>query len=106
MPRYVVFQPIEHDGKRVEFGTIELTEKEAAPLLAIGHIGQPKARAARTSTNAPSAVQTPVPPPLASQPPTSPEGEGDQGDGDDGEEGEGEGDEGTDDDSTGGTGAD
>lgn len=82
MPRYVVIHPIEHDGKRVEFGTIDLTEKAAAPLLAIGHIAQPKARAARSQADAPPVVQTPVPPP-ASTSPTSPEGEGDEGDGDD-----------------------
>lgn len=82
MPRYVVIHPIEHDGKRVEFGTIDLTEKQAAPLLAIGHIAQPKARAARSQADAPPVVQTPVPPP-ASTSPTSPEGEGDEGDGDD-----------------------
>ncbi len=78
MPRYVVIHPIEHDGKRVEFGTIDLTEKQAAPLLAIGHIAQPKARAARSQADAPPVVQTPVPP--AS---TSPEGEGGEGADDD-----------------------
>lgn len=77
MPRYVVIHPIEHDGKRYEVGTIDLTEKQAAPLLAIGHIAQPKARAARSQADAPPVVQTPVPSP------TSPEGEGDEGDGDD-----------------------
>jgi len=71
MPRYVVIHPIEHDGKRVEFGTIELDEKQAAPLLAIGHIAQPKARAARSPADAAPVVQTPVPSP------TSPEGAGD-----------------------------
>lgn len=79
MPRYVVIHPIEHDGKRVEFGTIDLTEKQAAPLLAIGHIAQPKARAARSPADASPVVQTPVPPPA------SPEGEGDEGDGADDE---------------------
>lgn len=96
MPRYVVIHPIEHDGKRVEFGTIDLTEKAAAPLLAIGHIAQPKARAARSPADASPVVQTPVPPP-ASTSPTSTEGEGDEGDGAD--------DEGAGDDST-GAGAD
>lgn len=91
MPRYVVIHPIEHDGKRYEVGTIELTEKQAAPLLAIGHIAQPKQRAARAPADAPPVVQTPVPPP------TSSEGEGDEGDGSD--------DEGAGDDST-GAGAD
>lgn len=103
MPRYVVIHPIEHDGKRVEFGTIDLTEKQAAPLLAIGHIAQPKARAARSQADAPPVVQTPVPPPaltsLTSSSPTSPEGEGDEGDGD------GTGDDDSGDDST-GAGAD
>jgi hypothetical protein len=61
MPRYVVIHPIEHDGKRVEVGVIDLTEKQAAPLLAIGHIAQPKQRAARAPADAPQAVQTPVP---------------------------------------------
>lgn len=87
MPRYVVIHPIEHDGKRYEVGTIELTEKQAAPLLAIGHIAQPKQRAARAPADAPPIVQTPVPSPaptsLTSSPPTSPEGAGDEGDGDD-----------------------
>ena len=98
MPRYVVIHPIEHDGKRVEFGTIDLTEKQAAPLLAIGHIAQPKARAARSQADASPVVQTPVPPPALTSL-TSPEGEGDEGDGD------GTGDDDSGDDST-GAGAD
>jgi hypothetical protein len=93
MPRYVVIHPIEHDGKRVEVGTIDLTEKQAAPLRAIGHIAQPKQRAARAPADTSPAVQTPVPSP------SSPEGDA-AGDADD------DGDQGADDSAAEGAGTD
>lgn len=84
MPRYEVIQPIEHDGKRAESGFIELTEAEAAPLLAIGHIGATRPRAARSSVQ-PPVVQTPVQTAAA-----APEG-GSESEGEGGGDGSGEG---------------
>lgn len=85
MPRYEVIQPIEHDGKRAESGFIELSEAEAAPLLAIGHIGATRPRAARASSVQPPAVQTPVQTAAA-----APEG-GSESEGEGGGDGSGEG---------------
>jgi hypothetical protein len=94
MPRYEVIQPIEHDGKRAESGFIELTEAEAAPLLAIGHIGATRPRAARSSVQ-PLVVQTPVQTAAAApQGGSESEGEGGgdgSGEGEGGEGGEGAG---------------
>lgn len=43
MPKFAALQPIEHDGVRVEPpGVLDLTEEQAAPLLALGHI-EPRA---------------------------------------------------------------
>ncbi len=41
MPKYTVVQPVEHDHVRVESGEIELTDGEAAPLVAIGAVVGP-----------------------------------------------------------------
>lgn len=51
MPAYIAREPIEHDGARTEpGGELKLTEAQAAPLLAMGHVepkvnGGAKARA-------------------------------------------------------------
>lgn len=41
MPTYDVITPVEHDGQRIESGTIDLDAEAAAPLLAAGAISGP-----------------------------------------------------------------
>lgn len=53
MPKYDIIHPVEHDGIRYADGKIELTAKQAAPLLAVGSIAAPAA-----AKTAPAAADT------------------------------------------------
>ena len=61
MPTYIAREPIEHDGVRTEpEGELKLTEGQAAPLLAIGHIVPKPGKAAHKAADpAPASDATP-----------------------------------------------
>lgn len=53
MAKFTVLQPIKHDGEMYADGKIELTAKQAAPLLAVGAIADPAARPAKPVSEGP-----------------------------------------------------
>lgn len=54
MPKFTCLEPIEHDLQRYEVeGEITLTDEEAAPLLAIGHIVRRAGAAVAEAVTAP-----------------------------------------------------
>ena len=53
--RYTALTPIEHDGQRVEEGgKLDLTEEQAAPLLALKAVELARQRAAKPAAGEPA----------------------------------------------------